>query len=79
MGALGILFLAAGAILTFGLNVGVEGVDLDTIGIILMIVGGVGVLFGAAQGSLFSFTTRSRRTVSADGRDVIEEQRTSGL
>lgn len=79
MGALGILFLAAGAILTFALEGGVEGVDLDTVGIILMIVGGIGVLFGAVQGSLLSFTTRSRRTVSADGRDVVEEQRTTGL
>lgn len=79
MGALGILFLAAGAILTFALDIGVEGVDVDTIGIILMIVGGIGVLVGAAQGTLFGFRTRSRRTVSADGRDVVEEQRTTGL
>lgn len=53
--------------------------DLDTVGVILMIVGGIGVLLAAAGGSFTGFTTRSRRTISLDGRDVVEEHRTSGL
>jgi hypothetical protein len=39
-----LFLLAAGAILTFAVDVTTSGVNLDTIGIILMIVGGVGLL-----------------------------------
>jgi len=39
-----LFLLAAGAILTFAVDVTTEGVNLDTIGVILMIVGGVGLL-----------------------------------
>ena len=40
-----ILFLlAAGAILTFAVDATTDGVNLDTIGIILMVVGGIGML-----------------------------------
>ncbi len=46
MPALGIslILLAAGAILAFAVAPGVEGVAIDTIGIILMAVGGLGLL-----------------------------------
>jgi hypothetical protein len=37
-----IFLFAAGAILTFAVQADVEGLSLDTIGIILMIVGAVG-------------------------------------
>ena len=43
----GIFLLAVGAILTFGLNVDTDSsgiVNVDTIGIILMIIGAVGIL-----------------------------------
>ncbi|MGH9182514.1 MAG: DUF6458 family protein [Acidimicrobiales bacterium] len=39
-----VFLLAAGAILTFAVDVVVQGIDLDTVGIILMIVGGLGLL-----------------------------------
>ncbi len=39
-----ILLIAAGAILTWGVNRTVGGIDIDTIGVILMIVGGIGLL-----------------------------------
>ena len=39
-----IFLLALGAILTFALNVSVSGIDLDTVGIILMIVGAIGIV-----------------------------------
>ena len=41
----GLFLLAIGAILTFAVEASAEGVNLNTIGIILMIVGGVGLLF----------------------------------
>ena len=40
-----LLLLAIGAILTFAVEVTTDGFNINTIGIILMIVGGVGLLF----------------------------------
>lgn len=40
----GIFLIAVGAILTFAVNVQTNGVNLDTVGWILMAVGGAGVL-----------------------------------
>ena len=42
---LSLFFLAVGAILTFAINTTVSGVDLDTIGVILMVIGLLGMLF----------------------------------
>lgn len=39
-----IFLLAVGAILAFAVDVDAEGVNLDTIGVILMVVGGIGLL-----------------------------------
>lgn len=39
-----ILLIAVGAVLAFAVHVTSNGIDLNTIGIILMIVGGVGLL-----------------------------------
>lgn len=40
-----IFLIAVGAILTFALETDVEGIDLDTVGIILMVAGVIGLLF----------------------------------
>ena len=40
-----LFFLAVGAILTFAIDTTVSGVDLDTIGVILMVIGLLGMLF----------------------------------
>jgi len=39
-----LLMIAAGAILKYAVNVHVEGVDVETVGLILMIVGGLGLV-----------------------------------
>lgn len=39
-----IFLLAVGAILAFAVDVTSEGVNLDTVGVILMVVGGIGLL-----------------------------------
>ena len=39
-----IFLIAVGAILAFAVDASAEGVNLDTIGVILMVVGGVGLL-----------------------------------
>ena len=43
-----IFLIAAGAILTFALNLEVSGVDLDTVGWILMAVGALGLIVSLA-------------------------------
>ena len=42
--ALSIFLIAVGAILTFAVTVTVTGVNLSTVGVILMAVGGLGVI-----------------------------------
>jgi hypothetical protein len=39
-----IFLLAVGAILTFAVDADLNGIDLDTVGVILMVVGGIGLL-----------------------------------
>lgn len=52
----GIVLLVIGAILVFAVNVDVQYVDLDLIGYILMVAGGVVVLLGL----IFMMTRRGR-------------------
>src|SRR5688500_20178506 len=40
-----LLLLAIGAILTFAVEVTAEGFNVNTIGVILLVVGGIGLLF----------------------------------
>ncbi len=54
-----LFLLAVGAILTFAVNATVSGIEISTIGVILMIVGGLGLLLSL----LLMATTRPRRTV----------------
>jgi hypothetical protein len=59
-----VFLLAVGAIMTFALDVTAEGIDLDTVGIILMVVGAVGLLISLlfwSDGAPFG--SRERRTV----------------
>ncbi len=79
MGALSILLIAGGAILTFAVERQADGVNIDTLGIILMIVGGIGLIASVLRGSMLGFTATRERRVSADGRTVVERDRTSGI
>jgi hypothetical protein len=77
------LFLVAvGAILTWAVRASVQGVDLQTVGVILMVVGVLGALSSLVlwNGPL----SRSRRTVVREDpvtgtRSVIEEERQTAL
>jgi hypothetical protein len=66
-----LILIAAGAILTWGVNATANGVNLDTIGVILMVVGGIGALLSLAFWSSFwgpgYYTSRRRTTVVDDG------------
>ena len=79
MGALSVLLIAAGAILTFAVEKTADGINLDAVGIILMVVGAVGLVAAVARGSMLGFSTTRKRQVSPDGRTVIEKERSSGV
>jgi membrane-bound ClpP family serine protease len=62
-----IFLIAVGAILYFATNFRVAHVSIDTVGLILMIAGALGLILGFAQQGIWS--RRSRRDV------VLEERR----
>ena len=59
-----LFLLAAGAILAFAVDVTTEGVNLDTIGVILMIVGGIGLLLFLTVWGTWSSGRREDRVVT---------------
>ena len=66
-----LFLIALGAILAFAVDTTVQGLDINTVGWILMIIGGIGFLlslvFWASWGG---FGTR-RETVVRERRDVV--------
>jgi hypothetical protein len=67
-----VFIMAVGAILAFAVERSVEGLDLDAVGVILMLVGAIGLMT-----SLVVWGPRTRRTtVIEDDRDVIPARRT---
>jgi hypothetical protein len=66
-----LILIAAGAIITFAIHATVSGVDLHTIGWILMAVGAIGALLSLMFWSSFwgpGYYTNRRRTVVDDNR-----------
>jgi hypothetical protein len=64
-----LFLIAVGAILYFAVNASVSGLEIDTVGLILMIVGGIGFLW-----SIFVlYGARGRADAPAD--EVIRERR----
>jgi hypothetical protein len=59
-----IFLIAVGAILYFALNLRVAHVSVDTVGIILMIAGGAGLVLGLIQQSMWA--RRARRVPVED-------------
>lgn len=66
----GIFLIAVGAILKYATNVHVEGISIDTIGVILMIAGAVGLILGIFQEFIWS-----RRRVPPGDPAAMEERR----
>jgi hypothetical protein len=60
-----LVLIAIGAILTFAVNVTADGFNINTIGVILMVVGGIGLLI-----SLVLYGTAGRRAE----RPVVRER-----
>lgn len=61
-----IFLLAVGAILAFAVEVTTEGVNLNTVGVILMIVGAIGLLFSMLFWSSWSPYRRDERVVTRE-------------
>jgi TRAP-type C4-dicarboxylate transport system permease small subunit len=70
--AAAIFLIAVGAILKFATNVHVQGVSLDTIGVILMIAGAAGLVLSFLQDAIWS---RRRRDEVPPGAPAVEERR----
>jgi len=73
----GIFLIAVGAILKFATNVHVQGISLDTVGVILMIAGVAGLILGFFQEAIWTDRTRRREVTAAEQRDALaaEERR----
>lgn len=72
--AAGIFLIAVGAILRYATNLHVEGVSVDTVGLILMIAGVAGLVLSFFQEAIWSDRTRRREAALPDER-VAEERR----
>jgi amino acid permease len=69
-----IFLIAVGAILRFATHIHVKGLDLRTIGLILMIAGAVGLLIAIWQWAVLSRRSRRSEILVDDRRDPRYEQ-----
>ena len=67
-----LILVAVGAILTWAVTAEVSGVDLTTVGVILMIVGIVGALLSLIFWSSWGGFGGSRETIVRDRDHVVE-------
>ena len=67
-----LFLIALGAILKFAITDGVSGIDLETVGVILMIVGIIGLLLSLLYMSLWA--DRSRGTAATRERYVERDR-----
>jgi hypothetical protein len=65
-----IFLLAVGAILTFAVSASVEGANIETIGVILMVVGGIGLLWSLLAANTWGRGDRTDTTVVRE-REVL--------
>lgn len=61
-----IFLIAVGAILRYATNIHVEGVSVDTVGLILMIAGVAGLVLSFFQEAIWSGRTRRREAALAE-------------
>jgi hypothetical protein len=72
--ALSLLLVAAGAILTWAVSADVSGVDIQTVGVILMVVGIVGALLSLVFWSSWGGVGGYRRDTIVRDRDHLVER-----
>lgn len=61
-----LFLIAVGAILTFAVSAKTSGINLDTVGVILMVVGGLGMLLSLLFWSSFAPFRRREQVVMTD-------------
>ena len=66
-----LFLIAAGAILAWAVEFESEGIDLNAVGIILLVVGVVGLLLSMLFWSSFAPFRRGERTVVREDREVL--------
>jgi hypothetical protein len=69
----GLILVAIGAVLTFAVNTTVSGINIHTVGVILMVVGVVGVII-----DLVIFAPRRRTVTTYDNTAVPAQDATTG-
>ncbi len=67
--AAAIFLIAVGAILRYATNIHVEGVSIDTVGLILMIAGVAGLVLSFFQEAIWSDRRRERRVLETQRMD----------
>ena len=68
-----LLLIAAGAILTWAVSAEASGIDLNTVGVILMVVGGIGLVLSLVFWSSWGgFGSTHRETIIRDRDHVVE-------
>lgn len=72
--SVGIFLFAVGAILRYAVNTSVDGIDLQMIGVILMIVGIVGSIVSALFWSSFAPYGRNRRSDVIRETEIVRER-----
>jgi Domain of unknown function (DUF6458) len=75
--AAAIFLIAVGAILRYATNIHVQGVSLDTVGLILMIAGAAGLVLSFFQEAIWSDRARRREAALPEERPgaVVPEER----
>ena len=63
---IGVFLLAVGAVLTFAVTADAEGFDVDAVGVILMIVGGLSVVLSMLFWSTWFGPPREERVIRED-------------
>jgi hypothetical protein len=73
-----LILIAVGAILTWAVSAEVSGVDLNTVGVILMVVGAAGALISLVFWSSWGgFGTHRKAVESGPGGTTVTEERVS--
>lgn len=71
--AAAIFLIALGAILKFATNVHVQGVSVDTVGLILMIAGAAGLVLSLLQEAIWSRRARRGEAPAVEERREVRE------
>jgi hypothetical protein len=71
--AAAIFLIALGAILKFATNIHVQGVSVDTVGLILMIAGAAGLVLSLLQEAIWSRRTRGGEVPAVEERREVRE------